>query len=409
MPFFYWSSLIAVQSKLIIITCATQNHNFPIDVLIAASFIVRKKRETRAHYFPTGKLTNKNFFFRRKTISTLSEQRFYYKFFIAFDFSASFDIQTERKRSLNGECTLTTRSGLQRSVSVTISLCTVLLFCPIKSRMTNFSQSRFRKVNSKMQKSSYNCQSDIKYAMRITRQIMIVLGVWPSSGEENTTYEKIVKFLLLVVSQVMLTCTLLPHVFYWLMEKETRACLRMFPSIVFGVVVLGKFGNLIFRQDQLRHCLKYLEKDWKTIGTTSAREVMLETAKIGRRLVAICVAFLYSSGMCFAAILPLTREKLYENNNTLRQLSYPAYLFSLNTHVSPVFEILFAIQSMGGMIALLVSMAACGLVIVFVMHACGQFRILMNLMQSFIEEWQDEQEIDKKLANLVDHQTRLRR
>lgn len=92
--------MITLQSKLIIITCATKNHNFPIDVLIAASFIVRSKRKTRAYYLPTGKLTNKNFFFRRKTISTLSEQRFYYKFFIAFDSSASFGIQTERKRSL---------------------------------------------------------------------------------------------------------------------------------------------------------------------------------------------------------------------------------------------------------------------------------------------------------------------
>lgn len=261
-----------------------------------------------------------------------------------------------------------------------------------------------------MQKLSYNCQSDVKYALRITRQIMIVLGVWPSSSIKNTTYERFVKFLLLVVSQVMLTCTLIPNVFFWLMEKETRVRLRMFPSIVFGVVVSGKFGNLILRQNQLRHCLKYLEKDWKTIGTSSARGVMLETAEIGRRLVAICAAFLYSSGMCFAAILPLTREKLYdENNNTLRQLPYPAYLFSLNTHASPVFEILYAIQSMGGMIALLVSMAACGLVIVFVMHACGQLRILMDLMQSFVDEWRDEQEIDKKLANLVDHQTRLRK
>lgn len=260
-----------------------------------------------------------------------------------------------------------------------------------------------------MQKTSFSYQRDVKYAMYIIRQIMIVLGVWPSSSEESTTYERIVKFLLLAVSQTMLTCTIMPFMFYWLMEKETRVRLRMFPSVLFGSVCFSKYGSLIYRQSELKHCLRYLEEDWRTVGSTSARGVMLETAETGRRIVAICGAFLYSGGMCYAAILPLTKEKLYdENNNTIRQLPNEVYLFSLNVQASPVFEILYAIQSVGGMLTLLVSLVACGLVVVFVMHACGQLRILMSLMQSFVEESREEREIDKKLAKLVDHQIRLR-
>jgi len=91
-----------------------------------------------------------------------------------------------------------------------------------------------------------------------------------------------------------------------------------------------------------------------------------------------------------------------------RLLPNPAYLFSLNMQASPVYEIMYSLQGASGLINVLVATSAVGLIIVFVMHACGQLKILMNLMKEFTLE-KHRKEVDKKLADIVEHQIRIRR
>ncbi|XP_014487923.1 PREDICTED: odorant receptor 13a-like, partial [Dinoponera quadriceps] len=96
-------------------------------------------------------------------------------------------------------------------------------------------------------------------------------------------------------------------------------------------------------------------------------------------------------------------------NITIRPLPCPGYFFSFDAQVSPNYEMVFAMQFFSGLVTHTITTGVCGLTAVLVMHACGQLKILMNLMRHFVEEQSHErQSIDRKLAEMVEYQIRIR-
>ncbi|XP_018342275.1 PREDICTED: uncharacterized protein LOC108745290, partial [Trachymyrmex septentrionalis] len=152
------------------------------------------------------------------------------------------------------------------------------------------------------------------------------------------------------------------------------------------------------------------EEDYKVITNAKARNTMIKSAKIGRRLVTLCAIFMYGSGLSFRLILPFAKGKIITPQNvTIRPLPCPAYFIFFDVQVSPTYELIFAIQILSGIITYSITTGLCGLAAVFVMHICGQLKILMSLMRNFVEEkWQEKREVNKKLAIMVEHQIRIR-
>ncbi|XP_014487474.1 PREDICTED: odorant receptor 13a-like, partial [Dinoponera quadriceps] len=96
-------------------------------------------------------------------------------------------------------------------------------------------------------------------------------------------------------------------------------------------------------------------------------------------------------------------------NITIRPLPCPGYFFSFDAQVSPNYEIIFAIQFFSGLVTFSITTGVCGLTAVFVMHARGQLKILMKLMTHLVEEqWHEKYNVDRKLAEIVDYQIRIR-
>nr|XP_012230124.1 PREDICTED: uncharacterized protein LOC105676653 [Linepithema humile] len=159
-------------------------------------------------------------------------------------------------------------------------------------------------------------------------------------------------------------------------------------------------------RSQLRQCLKHVEEDWQNVLSIDARNIMLKSAKTGKRLVSICGFFMYSGVFTFRTILPLSQKKIVTDQNiTIRPLPCPIYLFSLDVQISPIYEILFVIQCITGFVMVSIVTCACGFTAIFVVHACGQLKILINMMKSLVQkQWQEEHEVDKKLAEIVEHQ-----
>ncbi|XP_012230128.1 odorant receptor 4-like isoform X2 [Linepithema humile] len=252
-------------------------------------------------------------------------------------------------------------------------------------------------------------QEDIMYITQLTRIILMTLGVWPSFNRKSAN-KKLYKFLLICVSYILLYCVLLPGTFFWLLEKRTYVKIQLMPLLLFGLMAISKYGNLIFREGQIKRCLKHIEEDWKNVISTDAREIMIKSAKTGRHLVALCGIFMYGSGLSFRTILPFVKGKIVNAQNiTIKPLPCPGYFFFFNAQVSPNYEIIFALQVLSGLITFSITTGVCGLAAVFVMHACGQLRILMDLLKRLVDqEWQDSQVIDKKLAEIVEHQIRVR-
>ncbi|XP_032689602.1 odorant receptor 22c-like [Odontomachus brunneus] len=253
-------------------------------------------------------------------------------------------------------------------------------------------------------------EDDIMYITKVTRNVLYILGVWPSLDGRKSIGGRICRLLLIIISWLLLYCVLIPGFLFWLHEKRTRIRIQMLPLLLFGFMAIGKYGNLIFREGQIKRCLQHIEEDWKNVIDTDARNMMIKSAKTGRRLVTICGIFMYGSGVSFRTILPLSKGKLVTAQNiTIKPLPCPGYFFSFNAQASPTYEMIFAMQFFSGLITFSITTAVCGLTAVFAMHACGQLKILMKLMKHLFEEqWTEKHDMIRKLAEVVEYQIRIR-
>lgn len=254
-------------------------------------------------------------------------------------------------------------------------------------------------------------EDDILYITQPTRNILCALGAWPSIGRERSVQPQACNFLLICVTYTLLSCDLIPGILYWLMEESTRIRLQTIPLLLYDLMSVSQYGIFIFRRDQLRQCLKHVEEDWESIISVDTRNIMMKSAKTGKRLATICGIFMYTGAFTFRTILPLSHGKIITDQNiTIRPLACPGYFFSLDVYVSPIYEILFTIQCLTGIVMVSIVISACGFTAIFVVHACGQLKILIGLMRRLMQEpWREESEVDEKLAQIVKHQIRVRR
>jgi hypothetical protein len=254
-------------------------------------------------------------------------------------------------------------------------------------------------------------KEDMIYITRLKRHVLSLLGVWPSYNKRRSIGEKAWKYFLISISYILLYCVLIPGGFFWLIEKRTKVRVQTIPLLFYGFMASGKYSNLVFREKNIRRCLKHIEEDYRVVTSTEGRDTMIESAKIGRRLVTLCAIFMYGSGLSFRSILPFAKGKIINAQNiTIKPLPCPAYFIAFDVQVSPAYELIFAMQFLSGIVTYSITIALCGLAAVFVMHACGQLKILVDLMKNLVEEqWQEKQEVDRKLARMVEHQIRIRR
>lgn len=249
------------------------------------------------------------------------------------------------------------------------------------------------------------------YITRPTRNIMSIIGIWPSTATRKTLCDRVYKFLLIIVSYTLLSCNIIPGFLYWLTQGDTRTRIQMVPFLIYDTMSVSQYGIFIFRDNQIRQCLKHIQEDWENILSVDVRNMMLKFARIAKRLVTVCATFMFSGAVLFRTILPLSQGDIVtEQNVTIRPLACPSYLVFIDVQVTPIYEILFTIQCVSGLITASIATGACGLTAIFVIHASGQLRILRDLMTRLVEEkWQKEYEVNKKLADIVEHQVRVRR
>lgn len=253
-------------------------------------------------------------------------------------------------------------------------------------------------------------QKDILYITQPTRNILLALGAWPSLSKKKSVY-KIHNLLLICISYTLFTCDLVPGTLYWWMETTTNIRLQMIPFLLYDFMSASQYGIFIFRNDQLRRCLKHVEEDWENVFSTDARNIMMKSAKMGKRLVMISIVFMYSGAITFRTILPLAQEKIVTDQNvTLRNFACPGYYFSFNAQASPIYETIFVLQCLTGFVTVSVVTGSSGLTAIFVVHACAQLKILIGLMRDLVQkQWKEEREMDKKLIEVVEHQIRVRK
>lgn len=102
-----------------------------------------------------------------------------------------------------------------------------------------------------------------------------------------------------------------------------------------------------------------------------------------------------------------------------RGLSHPVYPYFINVRRSPVYEIIFLCQVLGGFVFCTVTVAIFTFIAVLVMHACGQLEIVMSMCKDLLRDREDKEKTDfqsefslqfgKKVSDLVAYHQRVLR
>ncbi|XP_025158224.1 odorant receptor 4-like [Harpegnathos saltator] len=250
---------------------------------------------------------------------------------------------------------------------------------------------------------------DIVYVKQPTRNLMLAIGVWPFRSEKRSMFQKVYNFFLNFSSNLLFACEIIPGIIYLLLEESIRIRLQLIPLLLYVFLCAFQYDIILSRNDNIRQCWKHVEEDWRNAFGTDDRNIMFRCAKAARLLILICGVVMYSGVAMYRIILPLSRGDIVTNQNvTIRPLACPVNFLFIDVQTSPFYEIVFTFQSLTGLLIVSITTSTYGLLAYFVEHASGQMKILICLMKNLVQEqWQKEEEVDKKLSEVVEHQVRV--
>ncbi|EFN78630.1 hypothetical protein EAI_17428 [Harpegnathos saltator] len=255
-------------------------------------------------------------------------------------------------------------------------------------------------------------EQDIKYVMKPVQYLLRILGIWPLLERDLSTFEMMGKILLITLCCLLVCIIVLPGFLYsvFFSEDEPHAKLMTIEPVIYSFVAFIKYGTLITYENKFKTCLRHVKDDWKFVALPSAREIMIEKAKIGRNVFTVCCIMLYCAGLSFHTVVPLTsRRVLTDGNVTFRPLAYAGYYIVFDEQRTPAYEIMFLLQLFSGFVMYSVTIVLYGLIALLVMHACAQMKILMMLMEELVsEQICTEENVNEKLSMVVEHQIRIR-
>ncbi|XP_050457371.1 odorant receptor 4-like [Cataglyphis hispanica] len=254
-------------------------------------------------------------------------------------------------------------------------------------------------------------KNDIRYTMQLCRWILKPIGIWHLVYDRSSQYEKLISATLIFACFSVLCFVLVPSGPYTLLrEKDINVKLKLFGPVGFCLTSAIKYCFLGMRGTAIGKCIKHVEHDWQVIQYQDHRKMMLRNVLVGRRLTTLCVIFLYTGGMSYHTIMPLSSRMKANDNYTNRPLVYPGYDIYFDPQASPVYEIVFCLHCLSAIIQYSITTAVCSLAAIFATHACGQVQILMTLLDDLVDGKKNKNTtVDKRLTLITRHHVRVLR
>ncbi|XP_003489759.1 odorant receptor 67a-like [Bombus impatiens] len=259
--------------------------------------------------------------------------------------------------------------------------------------------------------STHSWDKDWMYSVQINRWLLKSIGVWPISLCITTT-EKINSIILTLISSFLISFLLVPCALCTVLDKtgDLDTKIKMIGPLSFCVMAAIKYYILVSRGAKIGKCIENIRSDWDRIHAQlrqEDREIMKENARIGRSLAIFCAGFMYSGGFFYTTVMPLcTKRTEIIDNETVRSQAFPIYRGLLDPRTSPSFEIVQFMQCLAGFVIYSVTVGACSLAAVFVMHVCGQFGILVKMLQRLVGSLEEEKNSnvhEQRLGDIVEH------
>lgn len=254
-------------------------------------------------------------------------------------------------------------------------------------------------------------RDDIRRTVHVTRGVLNLIGIWPSTGDSSTG--RIVQTKMIrILCQALLYFIFVPGMLkIFLKESNARRRLKMIGPMCNCLMAVLKHAMLICRSDRIKDCIKHIEEDWSKTDLIEDRRIMMGNSRIGRSLAILCVAFVYCSGFSYRTIVPLTRGVIITPQNvTIRPMGFDGYYVFIDPQKTPAYEIIFSIQFLSGFVQYSVTSGACSLAAFLVLHACGQLKILIARMEDLTNsKYFSDKNVNKKLAAVVRQHVRVKR
>ncbi|XP_018364253.1 PREDICTED: odorant receptor 82a-like [Trachymyrmex cornetzi] len=255
-----------------------------------------------------------------------------------------------------------------------------------------------------------NYIENMEYSIQPIRWLLKPISVWPVMDSSIT--EKISSVVLLITCIFLIVSILVPCALAIFLDetKDVNMKIRDFGPLSNWVLASLKYTSLLVHVGDIRQCIKHIETDWRAITKSEEQEVMLRNARIGRFIAIFSAIFIHSGVFSYSIVRGMTlSESVVEGDNASeRSLPFPFYNKILDTTTSPMYEIVFTIQCLSTFVVNSVTVSACCLTSVFVLHACGQLKILMSLLDSLINERNEKTDSSQqKFAIIVEHHLRV--
>lgn len=226
------------------------------------------------------------------------------------------------------------------------------------------------------------------YSIQLNRWFLMPIGAWPLSLCETTT-EKLSCVILILNSCFLIGFLLLPCILCTiLVDADLDSKLRMVGPLSFFLMAVVKHYILIARNKNIGECIRHVHSDWNHVELSHEkdREIMFDNARFGRWLSIVSAVFMYSGGLFYTALMPLFSKRTdIIDNVTVRLHAFPVYRGLFDPQDSPSFEVVQFIQALAGYVIYTITISICSLAAVLVMHACGQFKILMLKMEDLAD------------------------
>lgn len=258
----------------------------------------------------------------------------------------------------------------------------------------------------------FNYIENKEYSIQPIRWLLKPISAWPVT--DSSIAEKILSVVLLIACIFLIAGTLVPSALAIFLDetKDVEMKMRDFGPLSNWVLASLKYVSLLAHVGDIYQCIKHIETDWRAVTKLEEQELMLKNARIGRFIAVFSATFMHSGVFSYGIFrgMSLSQSAVESSNISVRPLPFAFYDKLLDTTTSPIYEIVFAVQCLSTFVVNSVAVGTCSLTAVFVMHACGQLKILMSLLDNMIDEINEKRDSSQqKFAIIVEHHLKILR
>lgn len=254
-------------------------------------------------------------------------------------------------------------------------------------------------------------KKDTQYTMKTCRAFALILGLWPTDPQDSM-FQRILKIFLRFLYYLTTMFTYFSSVLHGIfILNDLHSRLLISGPIIFWSMLLLKYTLFWSRSEYIKKCMIIIEEDWREACTLEHRRVMIESAKFGNYITIICATFMFSGGVFYHVVIPLTADPIVtENNITVQPFPTPVFGRFLTSGLSPVYEIVFIVQAFTGIINDTLNVMTFSLAAVLILHSCGQFDVVISYLNNLVSDEKENHNLShSRLATIVQRHLRVLR